>query len=195
MKRLLLLTFFSVILFKGKAQLNFTPNPFSASAIVTYTLPSSVAPTYTVNLYVYELTGQHVQTLINDSIINAGTYSFNYTALGLPTGQYIFSLMTGDTAYNKKVIYMGGGMALGINEFTTGKAPLIYPNPASSSLNIDYTGLKRVDIIDLNGKKIKSLTTNDKTISITDVSTGYYLINVYSEQNKLITTQKLYKAE
>jgi len=191
MKRFIILLLFSFILFKGKAQLNFNPNPFTTSTAITYSIPS----TGTVSLYVYNINGVHVQTLMNDSLINAGTYSFNYTALGLPQGQYNFGLITSDTSFFARAFYMGGGVALGIDKVVDDSSPLIYPNPTSKTLSINYTGFKKINIIDLNGKTIKTIFTSDNTISISDINTGNYIVNVYSEQNQLITTQKVFKSE
>jgi hypothetical protein len=188
MKRLILILFFSSILIKGNAQMSISPNPFTTQTSISYTLAS----TNTVTIYVYNLNGQHVQTLMSDSLINAGAYSFDYTALGLPTGVYLFSLTSGDSAYNQKAIYMGGATALGIDQINNNSTLLIYPNPAKNLISINYTGFKKIDILDLNGRTIKTVSTSDKSISISDINRGEYIINIYSE-NKLIATQKFFK--
>jgi|GEM_PF-6834907 len=72
--------------------------------------------------------------------------------------------------------------------------PFIYPNPVCNTLIINYEGFKRIEIIDLNGKIIKTVSTLDKSISVEGIKADEYIINVYSE-NGLLTTDKLFKAK
>ena len=189
MMRLLLFTLFSFLLLKGKAQLSISPNPFSTKAIITYTL----ANTDTVTLEVVSVTGQIKNKIINDSIISVGTYTISYYPTNLSAGIYFISLITKHGTTAKKFVYQGSPSSIQ-NISTENSTFKIYPNPAGKSLNVNYAGLKRIEIIDLNCKIIKSVSTSDKTISIEDLKIGEYFINVYSE-NKLIYSEKLFKTE
>jgi len=187
MKRLIFFLIFSTLLLKGKAQLNEYPNPLSNQATISYTVASSD----TVTLKVYSVTGQVKATIINSSLVAIGTYTMNYTPTGWADGIYMFILSVGSNHFTKKVVYQA---AVGINQITKNtKQSFIYPNPAKNLLNINYNGFKKIEILDLNGKIIKSISTSDKTISVSDINTGEYIINIYSGENKLITTEKLLK--
>jgi hypothetical protein len=94
---------------------------------------------------------------------------------------------------NQKVVYEGSTSAIQeIGKLNT--THFIYPNPANKAVNINYEGLKRFEIVALNGRTIKTLSTSDKTISIDDIKTGEYIIRIYSE-NKLLVTEKFFKVE
>ena len=192
MKQIILIIVFSTFLIKVKAQssnnLIFYPDPFVTTATITYTL----AATDTVTLKIYDIIGKVESTLLNDSIISAGTYTINYTPTNLSAGVYFLTFITKHGTINKKVIYQGSASAI-----QTIGTPIsvfqIYPNPINNSVSINYSGLKRIEILDLSGRIIESLTTYEKTVSVADIHTGEYIIRVYSEQNKLIVTEKLFK--
>jgi hypothetical protein len=194
MKRIILILIFSAFLIKGKAQstnnLVFYPDPFVTTATITYTL----ATTDTVTLEIYDLTGKIQSTILNDSIIAAGTYTINYTPTNLTKGVYLLTFITKHGTINRKIIYQPSASAIQtIN--AQNLVFQIYPNPASNSISINYSDLKRIEILDLNGRVIKTFIASDKTISVSDIPNGEYIIHVYSEQNELIATEKLFKTE
>jgi hypothetical protein len=189
MKRILLITIFSFLLLKGKAQLSISPNPFSTTAIITYTL----ANTDSVTLEVVDVTGQIKNKIINDSIISVGTYTISYYPTNLSAGIYFISLITKQGTTVKKFIYQGSATSIQ-NISIENPTFKIYPNPTGKSINVNYEGLKRIEIIDLNGRIIKTISSSNKNISIEDIKAGEYFINVYFE-NKLIASEKLFKTE
>lgn len=80
-------------------------------------------------------------------------------------------------------------------------APLVesiklYPNPVKDVLFISASNVSitNVEIIDINGRLVKSVSSNnsfDSKITVSDLSAGVYMINIYSENNK--TTKKFVK--
>lgn len=75
----------------------------------------------------------------------------------------------------------------------------MFPNPTNTAINFkletEIKGYLKVDIVSLDGKKIKSvLLTNYQTnlVDISNLSTGIYLTNFYSG-NLLIASKKLVK--
>ena len=189
MKRIVLFFIFSALLYKGKAQLSIYPNPYTTQT----TLSFSLAATDTATLKVYDLTGQLKATLLQDSVLNAGTHAIIYVPSGLAKGVYFFSLQAGGKTSNQKGIYQG---AAGINAVENNPAQvLIYPNPTQNVININYPGLKRIEILDVNGKLITSFNTSEKTISVSDIRPGEYSVRIYSAQNTLLSTQKLVKID
>jgi hypothetical protein len=190
MKQVLLIIVFSFVFLKSTAQLSVYPNPFSVTVTITYSLSSND----TITLEVTDLVGQIKDKIINDSVVSMGTYTINYHPTNLSAGMYFIALITkheGTTA--KKIIYQGSASFIQ-NISSQNSSLFIYPNPTIKLINVNYTGLKRIEIIDLNCKNIKSVSTSDKTISIEDIKTGEYFINVYSE-NKLLITEKFLKFE
>jgi len=57
----------------------------------------------------------------------------------------------------------------------------LFPNPVKGVLNIEYKEtIETIEIYNLLGKKVKSLSNNSKSINIQDLSSGMYLLKIYS---------------
>jgi PKD repeat protein len=69
----------------------------------------------------------------------------------------------------------------------------IYPNPASNTITITNSKIKlsQINIIDVTGKSIKTITKNKNAIDISDLSNGIYFIQIISD--KEIITKKFIK--
>jgi hypothetical protein len=89
---------------------------------------------------------------------------------------------------------------LGVQDVTVNDYSLtMYPNPSQNSLNIKLDNVQnetvRVEILSLDGKRIKSaLVKNDETtaIDISALSNGVYITNFYTN-SVLIASKKLIK--
>ena len=70
----------------------------------------------------------------------------------------------------------------------------VYPNPASDVVNIAGADMNKVSFADINGRTVKSLNVNanQATISISDLSTGVYMMTVETADGAT-TTKKLLK--
>jgi hypothetical protein len=75
------------------------PNPFNPSTNIKFKLPE----TDQVVLKVYNMLGKEVRTLVNDQMA-AGSYSINFRAAGLPSGNYIYRLKVGEKQFTKKMV-------------------------------------------------------------------------------------------
>ncbi|MDR3503121.1 MAG: T9SS type A sorting domain-containing protein [Legionella sp.] len=75
------------------------PNPFNPSTVISYSLPSAS----NVKLIVYNTLGQAVKVLEN-GFKNAGNYSVNFNASGLPSGIYFYKIEEGQFSQIKKMI-------------------------------------------------------------------------------------------
>ena len=75
------------------------PNPFNPSTHITYQLnePGNVS------LTVYSLTGERVQTLINEEFKQAGSYTVPFEASNLASGIYMYRLRAGDQIFTRKM--------------------------------------------------------------------------------------------
>lgn len=73
----------------------------------------------------------------------------------------------------------------------------LYPNPVIDVLNLsasNKTNLKKLEVVDINGRIIKSTSLENitnKEINISELNSGLYLINIYSSEG--MTTKKIIK--
>jgi hypothetical protein len=78
------------------------PNPFNASTIVSYSIPSSSF----ITLKLYDVLGREIQTIIHQ-FQNAGQYRINFTAPSLSSSLYFFVLQGGNqNAVTKKIMVL-----------------------------------------------------------------------------------------
>ena len=77
------------------------PNPFNPSTTISYQLKANSF----VSLKVFDLLGREVKTLINEEK-SAGSYSLNFSAIGLPSGVYFYKLTAGNFSETKKMTVM-----------------------------------------------------------------------------------------
>ena len=77
------------------------PNPFNPSTSIKYSVPESGF----VNLSVYNLVGEKVSVLVNQTV-DAGFYEVAFNAANLPSGTYFYRLQTGNTVQTKKMILL-----------------------------------------------------------------------------------------
>ncbi|MBD3169800.1 MAG: T9SS type A sorting domain-containing protein [candidate division Zixibacteria bacterium] len=74
------------------------PNPFNATTTITYELPVSG----NVNLEVYNIKGQLVETLVAGHV-DAGTHNVSWDASQYSSGVYFYKLTAGDTVLTKRM--------------------------------------------------------------------------------------------
>lgn len=78
---------------------------------------------------------------------------------------------------------------INVNEMSTG-AFGIYPNPATSSINIksNITAATEVNVYDMTGRLVKKVVINDSnaTINVEDLNKGIYFININGKVEKLV---------
>jgi hypothetical protein len=75
------------------------PNPFNPETVISYSLPVNAQ----VSLNVYNLIGERVAVLVND-FQTRGNYNISFNADDLSSGVYIYSLQTGDTQINRRML-------------------------------------------------------------------------------------------
>jgi hypothetical protein len=75
------------------------PNPFNPSTTIQY----SIAAATHVTLKVYNLLGEEVMTLLDQSQ-RAGSYSIRFDASRLSSGMYFYQLKTAEYVSTKKMI-------------------------------------------------------------------------------------------
>ena len=77
------------------------PNPFNPSTIISYSIPQNSF----VTLKVYDVLGNEVATLINETK-SAGKYDVNFNASNLSNGVYLYSIKTDNFKSTKKMLLM-----------------------------------------------------------------------------------------
>ena len=77
------------------------PNPFNPSTMIKYSIPQDGF----VNLFIYNLLGEKVATLVN-SIQKAGRYEVNFDASRFASGVYFYSIEAGSYKSVKKMLLM-----------------------------------------------------------------------------------------
>jgi glucose/arabinose dehydrogenase len=75
------------------------PNPFNPSTSIRFTVPVNTA----VNIKIYDLTGQEIAVLLNESK-SAGNYSVTWEAANYPSGVYFYEMTAGDYKERKKMV-------------------------------------------------------------------------------------------
>lgn len=194
MKRLLF-----VILFTHYAAISFSqtidslrafPNPFASSTTIHFHL----AQPDTITLLAFDITGKTVRTLLQSAILSGGSYNIRFTGDSLADGIYFIRIEGGSKkARATKVVKSSSTAIPAINK--RADQYIIFPNPAKDWITIPVNGNKTITITDLNGSIIKSFTTNQQMVSLADLAAGVYLITILTNQNEILTTQKIQKHE
>jgi hypothetical protein len=76
------------------------PNPFNPSTQIDYSLPKQSV----VNLKIYDILGQEVAALVNNTVKPAGNYTEVFNASNLPSGIYYYRINAGDYTDVRKMI-------------------------------------------------------------------------------------------
>lgn len=81
---------------------------------------------------------------------------------------------------------------LGVDEVVSTIDFSVYPNPATNLVTVSSSSnfsINAIDMFDVNGRMIKSMTTDNLTnvdVNISDLSTGVYMMKISSEQGTSI---------
>ncbi len=78
------------------------PNPFNPSTTIQFGLPVQAE----VNLIIYDILGREVARLVNNQVMNAGVYKFNFNATQLASGTYIYRLQADKKVEVKKMLLL-----------------------------------------------------------------------------------------
>ncbi len=104
---------------------------------------------------------------------------------------------TGNNDNVKKItentlLYLAGISSLSVDNLNLKNNIQIFPNPASSTLNIKAEGNTITEIYDINGRKV--MTSANKSIDIHHLGSGFYTVKIInSKNNSTVTSHKLIK--
>ncbi len=166
------------------------PNPFAVSTTIHFDLVQSD----TITLRVYNSFGLIISSYYESSILDSGTYDINLNGDSLADGIYFVLLNIGSNRkITRKAIKVGATSRL--EDIKTGPEGIIYPNPTTGRITIPQIGNKTILLTDYNGKLIKSITTDQKELSLSDLPTGQYLLSILANQGAARTVYKLWKKD
>lgn len=186
-----LLTFYFGTTFSQTVDsLSIFPNPFSVSTTVHF----DIAQTDTITLRVFNTVGQTVMTFFNSTILPSGSYNLNWLGDSIADGIYFVRLEIGSTkTITKKAVKSGSTSSIEdkkeVDNF------FVFPNPTNDIITIPLVGNKTIILTDLNGKILKSFTTDQKVISISDIAAGQYFLTILNNKNEKLTTQIVMKQQ
>jgi hypothetical protein len=88
-----------------------------------------------------------------------------------------------DTNANTIPDYLESAVALGVNNFDIKKSVTIYPNPASSVLNIDNKSsetISNIAVYNINGSLIKEIKSSEamQAVPVSDLQSGIYFVKI-----------------
>ncbi|SEH45260.1 T9SS type A sorting domain-containing protein [Chryseobacterium culicis] len=117
----------------------------------------------------------------NANAVIGSVHKINFSYPPFPRGFYID---------NMKITKLGGSLA--VHETSKEQTFKISPNPAQEILNIESDAkISLVSIFDAKGSLIKNIFNPDKSLHISDLTTGVYIIKVKTEKSEF--TQKFIK--
>ncbi len=122
-------------------------------------------------------------TINYDGTIDAaGVYNFDITFV--PCNKSLNS----NTTYSAQ-IYIDPAVATGVKQINTISSKLIiYPNPVKDILTIKGKNITTIQIMDINGRTVKILNSNNtiETIDVSSLNQGIYFVKVGTKVQKLI---------
>ena len=160
------------------------------------TIKFDLANNDTVSLEVYDRWGQAIRVYFTNTPLPSGSYTINFFSDSLTPGTYVVRFAFGDTQQIVQSVIKLTCTTTSINATTLDNKKLIlYPNPTSDLLTIPIDGEKNIIATNLQGQICKTVKTYDKTISLADLQTGDYLVSIFNQDNKLLTTCKIVKVK
>jgi len=76
------------------------PNPFNPSLTISFSIPTEAE----VNVIVYNMLGERVATLLNNSYTRPGFHHLKWNAAGYPSGMYFIKVQTPSYIDTKKAL-------------------------------------------------------------------------------------------
>jgi hypothetical protein len=130
---------------------------------------------------------------------NANVPTANFDARG---NRSLTSIIVDDVAYSitnwtsvvdPGVTFSAGGV-LGLDENILSSKVSVYPNPSNGVLNVNIPSdilASNVSIFDVTGKQVKIFKSFSKSLDISSLSTGIYILKI--DTNKGVVSKKVLK--
>lgn len=143
--------------------------------------------------YLYTGSYASYQWYKNGSVITGATSSI----LSSPTaGVYKVEVSDANSCHvysgNYTIPGGGGGGGTGVNNTTSDLSIRVYPNPATSMLNIEAPVTVNVSVMSPDGKVVLE-QKQATSINVSSLADGLYMIMIYDENNALLRAEKFVK--
>ncbi len=186
-----ILTFFTLTASAQSTDtLSIVPNPFSSSTTIHFDLAQSD----TITLKVYDIWAQLQISFFDSTILPSGSYNISLIGEGLPDGLYPIVLKIGSTkTVIKKAVKNSAPTGIAQPEATD--QLIIFPNPTDDRVTIPLEGFKTVVVADAMGNIVKSFSSDEQIISLSELAAGQYIITILTNKNEKLTTQRIMKGE
>jgi hypothetical protein len=169
-------------------------NHITGTTNVNWTIDEYKSPQLSAKIEIINALGNVVKT-VQDTLPQRRSIAINYP---LSDGFYS-TRVTIEDIFNQishtVIADFTVGVALNVINNNIKSNIKIYPNPASSFINIEGQNLKSVTIVDILGKTLfkQILKENDNKIDITHFSKGNYIIIVIDNEQKIYTNKIIVK--
>ena len=180
--------------FCGKAQTtdSLVINPLLFDSTATFSFYPSTNDT--VTLGVYNRWGQVIKSFLNNTVMQQSFYSVVFYGDSLTNGNYY--VVFKHNGKNGSRIITKNATTTSINKTKQVIGSLhLSPNPTKGQLAIPLNGTKKITIVDTEGRIIKTITTPENNISISDLKAGNYFISIFSNENKLLLKEQIIKID
>lgn len=158
--------------------------------LATVTVFDNIAPTVSGTDIEVDLNGESSITVPAQDVDNGTTDNCTFT-LSLSqdtfteTGEYLVQLIATDSRNNMSsspVTITVVDRVLGVEDVDFAASIIMYPNPATTMLNIStQSQLERITIYDVSGKKVLSIDENFESIDVSKLSSGVYFASFESD--------------
>lgn len=154
---------------------NVSPNPFFTTCEIDFELEEQD----TVSLNVYTVTGQVDSLYFEDSLLNAGLYSFEYSTEN--DGLYFVALTINGENFSKKIMKTNSPTSILIKDEI--ETISISPNPAKQFVKIEFLDetVRNIKILNVSGKLVKQIQKyKEKSLilKIEGYAKGIYYISI-----------------
>lgn len=169
--------------------LSIAPNPFTEKATIHFYIDK----TDTISLNVYNMLGVKVKTIFESEVLPSGPYDNIILGESLEEGVYVVKLEIGSKSIATRFVKIGKATTTGILNTNSKNELLVFPNPTSDLLQLNFNGPKTIVLTNLNGSIVQSFMTNQIVISLNELKSGEYILTVINEEGQILTNQKIVK--
>jgi hypothetical protein len=152
----------------------------------TVNIPASATVNGTI-LVTYETTAKATVTVNDGDQVEEGT---ELTLTATPNTNYKFEKWWDTETDNPRMLVLTGPISISAT-FVANDVSItdlskdvlaVYPNPVTDVLNIQTEQvIQQIVVLDLNGKVVKTLYGNNKTINLQSLPTGNYIVRIHTE--------------
>jgi hypothetical protein len=160
------------------------PNPFADTLNIQIKLVSND----TVTILVYNVLGQNIKTLANDSVMSSGNHIIVYDTHSLTSGVYFVEMKIGGQTFVKKAIKPSTTNSIKTITANTSNVT-IFPNPNNGNITLQSANeLGLITICNTLGELVYSQTTkeNNTQIDLSNQAPGIYFVKIQDQFIKLI---------